>query len=280
MKLAIAYLAVAAFMSGETLAGLWDATVEVNRVQVPFRFEISGEGSKVAGTFFNGDAKFVSSGGQFSDGKLLINWDYTASRLEAAVHDGVIDGKYYRAGRDSKTVYPFHAKRFVPSTLNSEDVPSIAGLMGDSNQERQRRIGMATHCAAIGARSYGGDAAHGWRHRSACKGLIKTAKFVLSHFSGARPAVFEVKLLPDGSLDILQNGNTKLTATRSAEAKAKGLPEPYRSFQTYQREGSDQAVYVRISGPEREAGHERRPSLPGKVVLINLSAELVPELPR
>ena len=60
----------------------------------------------------------------------------------------------------------------------------------------------------------------------ALQGSFKDYKFVLSHFSGARPSVFEVKALGDGTLDILQDGKTKLTAIRSAQALAKGLPEP------------------------------------------------------
>src|SRR5450755_3721772 len=121
-------LTLAPFAAAESLAGLWDATVTLKAFTVPFRFEIEGNASKVSVTFFNGDAKFVSSNGSFADGKLFINWDYTASKLEATVHDGVIDGKYTRVGRDSTSVYPFQAKRFTPSQLPTEDVPSIAGL--------------------------------------------------------------------------------------------------------------------------------------------------------
>src|SRR5882724_3328429 len=115
MKLLLsAALLLAPFILAESLAVLCDATVTVKDLVVPFRFEISGDGAKIAASFLNGDAKFASSSGKYSGGTLLINWDYTASRLEATVHDGVIDGKYFRAGRDAKTVYPFHAKRFVP----------------------------------------------------------------------------------------------------------------------------------------------------------------------
>lgn len=223
--LTAAALLFAPLTIAQSLAGLWDATVKVKDLEVPFRFEISGDGLKIAGTFFNGDAKFVSSSGSYANGALLINWDYTASRLEATVHDGVIEGKYYRAGRDSKTVYPFQAKRFAPSPLATEDVPSIAGLWVIPTQSDKgesawqfivRQSGPEVTAAIL---RIDGDT-------GALQGTYKDGKFVLSHFSGARASVFEVKLLPDGKLDILQNGSTKLTATRSAEAKAKGLPEP------------------------------------------------------
>lgn len=38
-------------------AGLWNATVRVGDVEVPFRFEIDGDGASVRGSFFNGDVR-------------------------------------------------------------------------------------------------------------------------------------------------------------------------------------------------------------------------------
>jgi len=56
-------------------------------------------------------------------------------------------------------------------------------------------------------------------------GSYQDGKFVLSHFSGARPALMTITQLADGQLEVVQNGK-KLTAIRSAEARAKGLPAP------------------------------------------------------
>jgi hypothetical protein len=43
--------------------GLWDATVLVNNgaLEIPFRFELSGSGSNVKGSFFNGDDRTTST---------------------------------------------------------------------------------------------------------------------------------------------------------------------------------------------------------------------------
>lgn len=259
----------------QSLAGLWDATVTVRNMEVPFRFEIAGDGENVLGSFRNGDAKFTSSSGSYQNGNLLINWDYTASRLEATVNDGIIDGKYYRDGRDAHTVYPFHARRFAPPTLASENVPSIAGLWvipvhsdkGESAwQFIVRQSGPEVTAAVL---RIDGDT-------GALEGAYKDGKFVLSHFSGARPSVFEVKLLPDGSLDILENGRTKLTATRSAEAKAKGLPEP-----------SDPSKHTSVKDPTKPfsfafndlSGNpvtNEDARFQGKVVLINIAGSWCP----
>ena len=57
-------------------------------------------------------------------------------------------------------------------------------------------------------------------------GDFQNGKFVLSHFDGARAHLLEVTPAPDGTLNILQDGQTQMTAYRPAAARAKGFPEP------------------------------------------------------
>jgi thiol-disulfide isomerase/thioredoxin len=60
-------------------------------------------------------------------------------------------------------------------------------------------------------------------------GSFQDGKFVLSHFSGARPALMLVKPNADGTLDVslsALHGFNTMKAVRPAEARAKGLPEP------------------------------------------------------
>ncbi|MGA3187299.1 MAG: TlpA disulfide reductase family protein [Bryobacteraceae bacterium] len=271
--LAAIALVLAPLSLAQSLAGLWDATVKVNDLNIPFRFEISGDKSNPSASFFNGDAKFTSSSASYADGKLAINWDYTASKLEATVHDGLIEGNFTRVGRDQTSVYPFEARRFTPSPLAAEDVPSIAGLWviptksekGESAwQFIVRQSGPEVTAAIL---RIDGDT-------GALQGTYKDGKFVLSHFSGARPALFEVKLLPDGTLDILQNGKTKFIATRSAEAK--GLPEP-----------SDPSKFTTVKDPTKpftfafndlngKPVTSDDPRFQGKVVLINITGSWCP----
>ena len=49
------FIAIAPVAMAQSLAGRWDAQVQVNGVDIPFRFELSGHGSNVKGSFFNGD---------------------------------------------------------------------------------------------------------------------------------------------------------------------------------------------------------------------------------
>src|SRR6187549_2775852 len=78
----------------QSIAGLWDATIKINGVETPFKFELSGSGGNVTGSFFNGYEKFSSTKGRFENGTLVLYWDYYASKLEATLKDGVLEGQY------------------------------------------------------------------------------------------------------------------------------------------------------------------------------------------
>ena len=112
-KFSVAMLiAIAPVAMAQSLAGRWDATVQVNGIDIPFRFELSGDKTNVKGSFFNGDERITSTSGSFENGALVLKWDDHASKLDATFHDGVLEGKYIRAGRDEKSAYPFSAKRY------------------------------------------------------------------------------------------------------------------------------------------------------------------------
>lgn len=99
--------------------------MEVNGLTVPFRIELTSSGTGATGSFFNGDDRVTSSAGTFQDRVLRLQYDYLATHLDATLQDdGTLAGDYGRDGR----LYPFHARRFAPSTLSSDDVPAIAGL--------------------------------------------------------------------------------------------------------------------------------------------------------
>src|SRR5450755_3482368 len=218
-------LAIGPAALGESLTGRWDATVEVNGLEIPFRLDFSGDGSNLKGWFFNGDERDPSTSGHFENGSLLLRWDDYAAQLEASFHDGLLEGKYEKAGTNGRVTYPFHAKRFIPPAASDPNVPSIAGIWviptNSPKGESAWRFIVRQSGAEVSAAILRVDGDTG-----ALTGRYRNGKFVLSHFSGARPSLLEVTPVADGTLDILQNGKNKLTAVRSEEARAKGLPEP------------------------------------------------------
>ena len=205
----------------QSLAGLWDAQVKVNGLEIPFRMEFSSSGKAVLGSFFNGDQKVTSGDGQFDGHSLVLPFDYYAARLTAEFHDGKLTGTYRRAASE----YPFEAKRFAPVVAPEGKVPDIAGLwdveVDSSKGEKAWHFIVKQSGAEVSAAILRIDGDTG-----SLEGSWRGDKFVLSHFDGARPLLLEVTPQSDGTLQLVQNGRNHLSAVRSTEARAKGLPEP------------------------------------------------------
>ena len=217
MTLLIAPVAVA-----QPPAGLWDATITANNVEIPFRFELSGTSPNLHGSFFNGDDKVPSSAGRFENGDLMLNFGQYGSKLELTWKDGALAGTYTRSNR----TYPISA---TPAATRPEvpadKVPSIDGqweiAATSSKGEVAWRFVVRQSGAQVSAAILRVDGDTG-----ALQGSYRNGKFVLGHFDGARPLLLEVTPVADGTLEVVQNGDRKLTAVRAAEARAKNLPAP------------------------------------------------------
>jgi hypothetical protein len=69
---AVLLLAIAPALLGQSVAGRWDATVAVNGLDIPFRLDVSGDGSNLRGWFFNSDERDPSTSGHFENGSLIL----------------------------------------------------------------------------------------------------------------------------------------------------------------------------------------------------------------
>src|ERR1700678_2516976 len=99
IALSIAMFGLAAPALSQPLEGLWSATVSVNNQQIPFRIGFSGDGANVKGWFFNGDEKVPSTSGALENGVLTMRFDHYATKLEAKLQHGTLDGAYGKEGR-------------------------------------------------------------------------------------------------------------------------------------------------------------------------------------
>ena len=274
---AVLVMALAAFPSGagaQSLTGLWDATVVVNPgVEIPFRFELSGSGSAVKGSFFNGDEKVTSTTGQLENGALVLSFDEYGTRLEATVKDGRLEGQYTRGTRGAP--YPFHAKRFVPAPSGDEKIPAISGLWNvqvksskgeDAWQLIVRQAGAEASASIL---RIDGDT-------GVLTGTYHDGKFVLSHFSGARPLRLELTPGADGTLSVVQNKDNPLTSTRAEIAKAKGLPQP--SDPSRFTSVKDPTEPFRFSFPDLSGKivSNTDPRFQGKVVIVSIGGSWCP----
>jgi thiol-disulfide isomerase/thioredoxin len=281
----VAAAALAAIVSAsparaQSLAGLWDASVVVSAgqdkgtIEVPFRFEIAGSGSSVKGSFFNGDEKVTSTSGQLANNKLELSFDEYGTKLEADVKNGQLEGQYTRGTRGAP--YPFKAKRFTPSRTGEVKIPSIAGLwnvqVGKSSKgEAAWQLIVRQSGAEVSAAILRIDGDTG-----ALTGTYRDGKFVLSHFSGARPLRLEATLSADGTLAVVQNKDNPLIAVRAEQAKAKGLPEP--SDPSRFTSVKDPTEPLRFSFPDLNGKivSNTDPRFAGKVVIVAIGGSWCP----
>lgn len=283
-SIAIAVAAPAAAQRPPSPAGLWDATVVITtgpstqpaKIEIPFRFEIACAGASCAtpkGSFFNGDDKVASTSGQFKNGALELNFDEYGSRLEATLKDGRLEGQYSRGTRGAP--YPFAAKRFTAIEVGERNIPQISGLWniqvksskGEAAWQLIVRQSGAEASAAI--LRIDGDT-------GTLTGSYRDGKFVLSHFSGARPLRVELTPAADGTLAVVQNKDQPLTAVRADQALAKGLPQP--SDPSRFTSVTDPTEPLRFSFPDLDGRivSNTDPRFQGKVVIVAIGGSWCP----
>ena len=107
-------------------------------------------------------------------------------------------------------------------------------------------------------------------------GVYKDGKFVLSHFSGLRPALLEITPEKDGTLKVLLNGKEEMTAVKSAEAHAKGLPEPTDPAHHTSVKNSAEPFHFNFPDLDGKLVADNDPRFRGKVVLINITGSWCP----
>jgi thiol-disulfide isomerase/thioredoxin len=249
----LALAALPARVEAQSISGLWDASVVVNGgIEIPFRFEIAGSGTAIKGSFFNGDEKVTSTTGSFENGALTLSFDEYGTKVEATLKDGRLEGQYSRGTRGAP--YPFQAKRFAPAPVGDAPIPPIAGLwniqVGKSSKgEEAWQLIVRQSGAEVSAAILRVDGDTG-----TLTGNYRDGKFVLSHFSGARPLRLELTPGSDGTLSVVQNKDNPFTAVRADQARAKGLPQP-----------SDPSRFTSVKDPT-EPFRFSFPDLNGRVV--------------
>src|SRR5215831_2376153 len=273
--------------AGDNLNGRWAATTTQGGVTIPFRLDISGDGSNVVGTLYGHDKEFSTSG-SLKDGKLELNFDHYLVSIVATVKDGEIDGRVesHRAGPAVEeaavrrsTGNPFHARRYVePTAAASANVPSIDGVWEVAQEsakgEKAWRLIVKQTGGDITATILRVDGDIG-----ALTGGWQDGKFVASHFDGARPGLLVLTPQPDGSLTVNLNAGQRtgiLTAYRPEVARAKGLPEP-ANYQTHTSVRDPNEVFT-YSFPDTTGKivSNEDPRFKGKVVLAIVTGTWCP----
>lgn len=270
------FLAIAPAAVAQSLTGLWDATISFNGEDIPFRLQIAGDGSNIQGWLFNGQDKVVANEGSFHNGSLVLNFDSYAAKLEAKLQDGALVGQY---GPMLKKTYPVTAHRHQAAAKSNASAPSINGLWevgvkSSKGEQAWRLIVQQKSASDVSAAILRVDGDTG-----ALTGSYKDGKFVLSHFSGGRPALMILTPSSDGTLVIDMtdlHGKSQLTATRPDVARAKGLPAP--TDPDHHTTVKDASEAFKFSFPDLNGKivSNADARFQGKVVLVNVTGSWCP----
>ncbi|HUA86700.1 MAG TPA: TlpA disulfide reductase family protein [Bryobacteraceae bacterium] len=268
----MALLAIAPALLAQSLDGRWQATVAVKGVEVPFQIEFQNSGPKIQGSLFNGDERFTSTSGQFAGGSLTLNWNYMAAKLQASFDGSALKGTFYRPNGVS---YAFQAIRAEKMPAASS-VPSIAGLwtlegVRSEKGEKAWQFIVKQYGASVTAAILRIDGDTG-----TLTGTYKNGEFVLSHFSGMRPALVEVTPSANGTLEVVLNKKQHLTALRPAEARSEGLAQPEDPSTHTGVKDASEPFRFRFPDLKGNMVSNDDPRFKGKVVLVNITGSWCP----
>lgn len=241
-------------LAGDRIEGRWDAQLDHKGTTIPFRLDISGSGSSLKGTLYDGFRAYeYTTGASYKDGELVLNIDHYLTTITAKFENGRLVGEVVAQNRGNRSEYGFSAVRHDAAAFakaRAVKAPSIAGdweipLNATSSKgEKAFRFIVDQRGAEVAASILRIDGDTG-----AYSGVFKDGKWVLSHFDGSRPGVIEVTPAQDGTLQIVQLSQrvqranpeqasnnyetapdgryaSKLIAYRPDVARAKGLPAP------------------------------------------------------
>jgi thiol-disulfide isomerase/thioredoxin len=212
-----------------SIDGLWDAVVAAGQTQVPFRFEIATKGGEAQGFFFEGDRKIGSTSGVFTDGSLKLEYDFLNTTLELKLEGDELVG-VYRNNRAGSRPQNVRMHRFAPAAGADENTPALAGSWEMRRVAAEVTAPRDTRTWHVYLRQSGAEVSGTILRVDGDTGTLvghwKDGKLALSHFSGDRPTLFEATRNADGTLNVTLNGNAHYVVVPSAEARAKGIPEP------------------------------------------------------
>jgi thiol-disulfide isomerase/thioredoxin len=264
--------------SASTIAGLWDAKIVANQLEIPFRFEIAQNGNQVQGFFFEGDRKIGSSSGSFSGGHLILEYDILETTLEVTFLDDQFAGTY-RFNRSGNALL-IRAHRFTPASADTAAAPQISGSWDMRRVPQEVKTASDNQTWNLFLRQSGAEVSGSILRVDGDTGFLvgrwQSGRLVLSHFAGQGPLLFEAKLNADGTLAIALNRGGNYIAVRKSEARAKGVPDP--PDPTRYTSVKDPTVPFRFSFPglDGKIVSNTDPQFKGKVVILAIGGSWCP----
>jgi thiol-disulfide isomerase/thioredoxin len=259
------------------IAGLWDAVVVANNVDVPFRFEIAQDGNRAEGFFFEGDRKVGSTSGSHDNGTLKLEWDFLNTTLEATLDGDQLRGTYGSPGAKARR-REFRAQRFVPVAETAGEVPEVEGnwaMYHTADDGSKLDVSWRLYLRQSGPEVSGailktsGDT-------GTLVGHWKDGRLVMSHFAGERPLLFEAQPNADGTLNVTLDRRATYLAARTNEARAKGIPEPPDLSRFTSVKDPTEPFHFSGSDLDGKTISDADPMFQGRVVLLTIGGTWCP----
>jgi thiol-disulfide isomerase/thioredoxin len=279
MAIAVWLASSEAGISATNIAGLWDAKIVANQLEIPFRFEIAQNGNQVQGFFFEGDRRIASSSGNFANGHLKLEYDYLETTLEVAFLGDQFFGTY-RLNRPGAQPLQIRARRFAPIQANASDAPQISGSWEMRRIPQEVRSPSDRQTWNLFLRQSGPEVSGSILRVDGDTGFLlgrwQNGRLILSHFAGQGPLLFEAKLNPDGTLAIALNRGAGYVAVRKSEARAKGVPDPPDPSRYTSVKDPTVPFRFRFPGLDGKIVSNTDPQFKGKVVLLSIGGSWCP----
>jgi thiol-disulfide isomerase/thioredoxin len=256
-------------------AGRWIGSAEVNGKQVPFRLDITGSDDQVRAALVNGKEKSPASSGSYSDGHLVLHFDYYANTLDATVKDGVLSGTF---GGHAHSV-PLVAHRNGESLPASANPPNIAGewevAVESSKGEHAWKLAIKQSGPDIEAVIQRIDGDTGTLY-----GVWREGQFAISHFTAAGPSYAVLEPRGDGTLQLITpvHGETaqELTARRPKDARSESLSGPDNPLTHTSLKNPKEPLTFKFPDLSGKLVSSADPEFKGKVLIVSIGGSWCP----
>jgi peroxiredoxin len=287
----ILLLATSAFSqthAKSAISGKWEGVATVRGQQVPLRLEIDGSASDLKAALINGGETASASSASFTDGRLLLNFDYFARTFDATLENGELTGTFgssaaqtsgHSTARVPFVLHPAVAKTAEAGGPDIKGDWEIAVKSAKGESAWQLRVEPSAKTTDIRAviQRIDGDT-------GSLYGAWDGHEYRVSHFTAAGPALYSLTPQADGTLlvnNLLASEAQKaqqsdLVARRPAEARKENLAAPTESTeQTTVKDPSKRFVF---SFPDLNGKvvSNTDPQFDGKVVIVAVGGSWCP----
>lgn len=236
-------------------SGTWIGVAQSHAHEIPFHLEISGTGDQVRGALINGKEKSLSSSGSYSNGHLILHFDYFANALDATLRDGNLTGTF---GRDPGHSVPITAQWNGKLPVADANPPRIAGIWDVAVENGAK----GEHSWKLKVRQTGPDVVAVIERIDGDTGNLygvwRNGVFVVSHLTAAGPSFAVLRPQADGTLQLETAAHAGAVQTFPARRAS-----PVR---TIALEGADDPLHHTSLKNPNEPLAFRFPDLNGKLI--------------